>query len=476
MFLVRKAKEKVYFLCEITGFAPENSAPKLAKRSATMRKENLKRKGVDDGDNSGEENEDTTLPAGEEGGAAVDVAGEDSADAGADSPSQDGAKDEEDQAAAPETATEENGDSKEATSDNEQFEDAETGDKVAKTNGGDQESTEEEIIGEGDKKVSRGRGKPPKKAITQEAANGDGDADKEKENGGGKTSDDEEAEGEDEEEAEGKDDDDSDYGSSKPKKAKKVAAGKRGAKKKVGRKPAAANAKGRPGRKPKKQESEDEEDEEEEYEVQDIIDHRKERGGKILYRIRWKNYGAADDTWEPEATLSCPDIIKRYKAKCEKEDEAPPAKKGKTPTKAGGKKGGPGRKPAAAGRGRGRPGAKKATYEKDDDEGDDDEETEQEYEVERIIDVHFKRNGTREYLVRWKGFGAKDDTWEPADNLSCPDLIEKFNEKLDKTKSTGAKELRVNRKHTERLTLVEKGRKTSRRNANKGRVSYYDGE
>lgn len=451
-----------------------------------MRKENLKRKGVDDGDNSGEENEDTTLPAGGEG-ATVDLAGDDSADAGADSPSQDGAKDDEDdagKAAAPETATEENGDSKEATSDNEQFEDAETGDKAAKSNGGGgKESTEDEIIGEGDKKVSRGRGKPPKKAITQEAANGDGDADKEKENGGGKTSDDEgegdEEEDEEEEEAEGKDDDDSDYGSSKPKKVKKVAPGKRGAKKKAGRKPAAAKAKGRPGRKPKKQESEDEEDEEEEeYEVQDIIDHRKERGGKVVYRIRWKNYGAADDTWEPEATLSCPDIIKRYKAKCEKDDEAPLAKKGKTPTKAVGKKGGPGRKPAtaAAGRGRGRPGAKKAKYDEDEEEDDDEEETVQEYEVEKIIDVHFKRNGAREYLVRWKGFGAKDDTWEPADNLNCSDLIEKFNEKLDKTKSSGAKELRVNRKHTERLTLVERGRKTSRRNANKGRVSYYDGE
>lgn len=447
-----------------------------------MRKENLKRKGVDDGDNSGEENDDTTLPAGGEGAAgAAEVAGEDSADAGADSPSQDGTKDDEDEGGAgtggkdAETAAEENGDSKEATSDNEQFEDAETGDKAGKKNGG-QASSEGEIVGEGDKKVSRGRGKPPKKAITQEAANGDDDADKEKENGGGKTSDDDaEGDEEDDEEADGKDDDDSDYGSSKPKKAKKAVAGKRGAKKKAGRKPAAGKAKGRPGRKPKQQESEDEEAEEE-YEVQDIIDHRKERGGKILYRIRWKNYGASDDTWEPEATLSCPDIIKRYKAKCEKDDEAPPAKKGKTPTKAAAKKGGPGRKPAA-GRGRGRPGAKKAADDDEDGEEDDDEEeTEQEYEVERIIDVHFKRNGAREYLVRWKGFGAKDDTWEPADNLSCPDLIEKFNEKLDKTKSTGAKELRVNRKHTERLTLVEKGRKTSRRNANKGRVSYYDGE
>lgn len=242
------------------------------------------------------------------------------------------------------------------------------------------------------------------------------------------------------------------------------------------KKPAKGKAKERPGRKAKKQESEAEEEEEddEEYEVQEIIDHRKERGGKMLYRIRWKNYGPDDDTWEPEATLSCPDIIKKYKAKCEKDDEAPPAKKGKTPTKSPAAKKGSAVKKAAGGRGRGRSAGKKA---KDEDEDEDDEEeTEAEYEVEKIIDVHFKRNGEKEYLVRWKGFGAKDDTWEPADNLSCPDLIEKFNEKLDKTKSSSVKELRVNRKHTERLTLVEKGRKTSRRNANKDRVNYYDGE
>lgn len=460
-----------------------------------MRKENLKRKGIDDGDVSGEENdgpEDSTLPAGggegEGSGAAAEATGEDSAETVADSVSPDGKDDEGTGAGAadPETATGENGDSKDAGSDNdEQFEDAESGDKV-KENGDQSADDGGVIVGEGDKKVSRGR--PPKKAIAKElAANGDADNEK-KENGGGKSSDSgEEGEnGEDEdeeEEAEGddKDDDDSDYGSS-PKKAKKAAAGKRGAKKKVTKKPAAGKARGRPGRKPKKQESEDEgeeEEEEEEYEVQDIIDHRKERGGKIVYRIRWKNYGAADDTWEPEATLSCPDIIKKYKAKCEKDEGAPAAKKGKTPTKSpAAKKGTPGRKPApaAAGRGRGRPGGKKPKYDDEAEDDGDESETEAEYEVERIIDVHFKRNGAKEYLVRWKGFTAKDDTWEPADNLSCPDLIEKFNEKLDKTKSSGVKELRVNRKHTERLTLVEKGRKTSRRNANKGRVNYYDGE
>lgn len=34
--------------------------------------------------------------------------------------------------------------------------------------------------------------------------------------------------------------------------------------------------------------------------------------GKRLFRIRWKGFKEADDTWEPEATLSCPDIVKKY--------------------------------------------------------------------------------------------------------------------------------------------------------------------
>lgn len=53
-------------------------------------------------------------------------------------------------------------------------------------------------------------------------------------------------------------------------------------------------------------------EEEAEYEVEEIVAHKMQRN-KILYRIRWKNYESGDDTWEPEETLSCPDLIKKYK-------------------------------------------------------------------------------------------------------------------------------------------------------------------
>ena len=65
-----------------------------------------------------------------------------------------------------------------------------------------------------------------------------------------------------------------------------------------------------------------------EYEVEDIIDHRpiefhtrtdgrKRKTSKttqLEYRVRWKNYSAVDDTWEPEDNLkNCAEVLTTYK-------------------------------------------------------------------------------------------------------------------------------------------------------------------
>ncbi|KAJ6640036.1 Chromatin-associated protein SWI6 [Pseudolycoriella hygida] len=54
------------------------------------------------------------------------------------------------------------------------------------------------------------------------------------------------------------------------------------------------------------------------------------------------------------------------------------------------------------------------------------EEEDSDYEVERILDVRSEENKSREFLIRWKDYETKYDSWEPEENLSCVDLIKKF--------------------------------------------------
>jgi len=56
------------------------------------------------------------------------------------------------------------------------------------------------------------------------------------------------------------------------------------------------------------------EESDKEYEVESILDHRKkhERGANMEYKIRWKGYSKAHDTWEPEDNLDCKDMLADY--------------------------------------------------------------------------------------------------------------------------------------------------------------------
>uniref|UniRef100_F6S8F6 Chromo domain-containing protein n=2 Tax=Ciona intestinalis TaxID=7719 RepID=F6S8F6_CIOIN len=54
------------------------------------------------------------------------------------------------------------------------------------------------------------------------------------------------------------------------------------------------------------------------------------------------------------------------------------------------------------------------------------------FEVEKVINRR-KSKGRTFYLVRWKGFSSKDDTWEPTANLKhCKDVIQEYNNDLQK--------------------------------------------
>lgn len=46
-----------------------------------------------------------------------------------------------------------------------------------------------------------------------------------------------------------------------------------------------------------------------------------------------------------------------------------------------------------------------------------------EYEVEMILDHKKVGNGPTKYLIKWKGYGEEENTWESKENISAPKLL-----------------------------------------------------
>ncbi|EDV35063.1 uncharacterized protein Dana_GF22550 [Drosophila ananassae] len=204
----------------------------------------------------------------------------------------------------------------------------------------------------------------------------------------------------------------------------------------------------------------------EEYEVEAIIGHKTVRGVSH-FLVRWKGYDESEDTWEPEADLNCNNLITQFRAKETKQENTKvKVTKG---SKATPKKAATGGRASTGNTGGG--GKKSATS---------DDPNEKEWVVERIIDYVEDEEDGGLYRIRWKGFGAKDDTWEPESNLSCQGLIEKFKRQMDTDPNVDPMELRESPKKTKRLvnecyprtSMHNRIERSSKRAVAKNRVFY----
>lgn len=163
-----------------------------------------------------------------------------------------------------------------------------------------------------------------------------------------------------------------------------------------------------------------------EYEVEAIMGLR-ETDGRTEYKVRWKGWNSKYDSWLAEDELNCPELLKRFLTTLEK-------------------------------------------LEKQED-----------WQVESILESR-ERKGKVEYLISWKDWGPKFNTWEPAENLEgCQEVLDRFNKQQEKQKEKvlkAGRKMREERPVTQRFAdnYSEGSRPRSRRSSGKKRSysEFYD--
>ncbi|XP_059486105.1 chromobox protein homolog 1-like [Neocloeon triangulifer] len=151
-------------------------------------------------------------------------------------------------------------------------------------------------------------------------------------------------------------------------------------------------------------------EEEEEYSVEKVLDRRM-RGSKVEYLLKWKGYSDADNTWEPEENLDCPDLISEFENNRKKKEAAKAPKEEKP------------KKRSAAPEDKPKPPAKKKAPEEDSKPRG----FARNLEPEKIIGAT-DSSGELMFLMKWKGTDEADLVPSRQANKECPQVVIAFYE------------------------------------------------
>ena len=174
----------------------------------------------------------------------------------------------------------------------------------------------------------------------------------------------------------------------------------------------------------------------EEYVVEKVVNKRVKNHGKIEYLLKWKGYGSEHNTWEPIEHIYCRHKIKQFEQKLK-------AKKDKKRFSRLRKKTDQSKRPVlkpdrylptAEGARKNKRSSIESASKTEITNVPQILSTDQEYVVEAIVDKRIValpdgKEGVQ-YLIKWEGFDAKENTWEAVENVFCLDKIEDFEKSL----------------------------------------------
>ncbi|XP_072927321.1 chromobox protein homolog 5-like [Hemitrygon akajei] len=166
------------------------------------------------------------------------------------------------------------------------------------------------------------------------------------------------------------------------------------------------------GKKVKRKSEDVSSDEEEEYVVERVLDRRVVRG-RVEFLLKWKGFSDADNTWEPEKNLDCPELIGEFLKTYNKDKENGTGSRDKPDNS---------KRKSAIVNGNEEPKSKRKKEDEDSVRGFD-----RGLEPEKIIGAT-DSCGELMFLMKWKDSDEADLVLAKEANVKCPQIVIAFYE------------------------------------------------